>query len=74
MGKKFDRRREDIKLALELGWYHVGHTGSGHLQFAHNATGIKWSCPCTPSEWRTIKNNIAWLRRVTPQPPREEPS
>lgn len=66
--RKFDRKREDIAFALAMGWEYARHTGSGHLQFVHPSVTFKLTIACSPSEFRSTRNTIAWIRRHTPTP------
>lgn len=68
--KAYDPKRPEIAVALNLGWRYCGTAGSGHLQFTHPKANFKLTVASSPSEWRSSRNSISWIRRNTP---REEP-
>ena len=55
--------RETIKLARQIGWEHVGYTGSGHLLLQHE-NGKKYSIASSPGDNRNRKNALAMLERL----------
>lgn len=64
--KSYDAKRPDIAFAIHMGWEFCGRTGSGHLQFSHPQVKVKLVMANTPSEFRSCKNSISWIRRNTP--------
>ncbi|MBF6085119.1 type II toxin-antitoxin system HicA family toxin [Nocardia cyriacigeorgica] len=61
----YDKKRPDIRWALDHGWHFSGHSG-GHLVFKHDDAGRRTTLPNTPSDWRGFRNTIARMRRMTP--------
>jgi predicted RNA binding protein YcfA (HicA-like mRNA interferase family) len=65
--RPYDRKRADVKFAIEMGWEFCGFAGSGHLQFRHPKVAVRLIMPATPSEGRGARNSIAWVKRNTPR-------
>lgn len=65
--KSFDPKRADIAFAIHMGWSYCGKSGSGHLQFAHPKAQFKLIMASSPSEFRSTRNSISWIRRNTPR-------
>jgi hypothetical protein len=65
--RKYDAKRPDIAFAIHMGWSYCGHTGSGHLQFTHPECNFRLTMPNSPSEFRSTRNSISWIRRNTPR-------
>jgi hypothetical protein len=67
-GRKIKRRKrrsgveEMLKLAAELG-YSVSQTKKGHFKFSKPGMTPIFA-PCTPSDFRSVKNTVAHLRRA----------
>jgi hypothetical protein len=66
----FNSKRIDVSEALKLGWVYDGHSGTGHLQFRHPGSKVRLKLPCSPSEYRGLRNAITRIRKMTP--PRED--
>jgi predicted RNA binding protein YcfA (HicA-like mRNA interferase family) len=66
--RAFDKKRPDVRFAIEMGWEPCGFSGSGHLQFRHPQVARRLIMPNTGSDHRGEKNTIAWVRRNTPTP------
>lgn len=64
--RRIDVKRKDIAFAMSLGWTYCGNAGSGHLQFTHPWAKFKLTIASTPSEFRSTRNTISWVRRNTP--------
>lgn len=68
MGKRsYDRKRPDIRFALENGWRYIRHTGSGHLVFGHPEVSVTCTMSASLGGGRGERNAIAWLKRNTPR-------
>ena len=65
--RAYDKKRPDVKFAIEMGWKYCGIAGSGHLQFTHPQVAVRLIMPNSASDHRAAKNNIAWVRRNTPR-------
>lgn len=57
--------REFIGSAERLGWTYVGLDGRGHPRFHNDITGESYSAPSTPSDWRSMRNCLADLERLS---------
>lgn len=62
MGKQSKDIRELQATAEAQGWT-ITHTGGGHLKWQSPEGKVVFS-PSTPSDWRSMKNHIAYLRRA----------
>lgn len=65
--RKLDKKRPDVAIAIELGWKFCGLSGGSHLQFEHPLYPRKMTLPATPSDNRSIRNGVAWIKRSTPR-------
>jgi predicted RNA binding protein YcfA (HicA-like mRNA interferase family) len=65
--KSYDPKRPEIAFAINLGWHYCGTAGSGHLQFKHPKANFKLTIASSPSEFRSSRNSISWIRRNTPR-------
>lgn len=68
--RAYDKKRPEVRFAIEMGWEFCGFAGSGHLQFRHPQVAVRLIVSSSASDHRAAKNNMAWVRRNTP--PREE--
>jgi hypothetical protein len=57
--------REFLRDAELLGFSFIGHSGSGHLLFYSPDTGAHYSAAYSPSDWRSRRNAIAQLERLS---------
>lgn len=57
--------RDFISSAERLGWTYVGLDGRGHPRFHNDTTGESYSAPSTPSDWRSMRNCLANLERLS---------
>lgn len=64
---KIDRNRPDIRFAMAHGWEYCGKAGNSHLLFHREGSKLKLTLPSTPSDPRSIANNISWIKRITPR-------
>lgn len=64
----FDKKRPDIRYALENGWVFCGVNQQGHLRFVLKGTDLVAILGSKPGEYRSVRNTLAWLRRHTPPP------
>ena len=62
MGKQSKDIRELKAHAESQGWV-VTPTKNGHLKWVSPAGAVVIS-PSTPSDWRSMKNHVAYLRRA----------
>jgi len=62
MGKQAKDMRELKALAESQGWK-VTPTGGGHLKWVSPQGAIVFG-PSTPSDWRSMKNHVGYLRRA----------
>jgi uncharacterized protein (DUF1778 family) len=51
--------------AAKLGFAWDGYCGSGHPRFIHTATGATFTTSLTPSDWRSERNAIAEMERIS---------
>jgi predicted RNA binding protein YcfA (HicA-like mRNA interferase family) len=65
--RPYDKKRPDVALAISLGWTFCGLSGGGHLQFSHPKVIAKMTIPNSPSDHRSVKNGMSWIRRNTPR-------
>lgn len=65
MSKRYPSKeaREIIVIARQLGWAHVGFTGSGHPKLIHE-NGARYTIAATPSDRRNRANALAMLERL----------
>ena len=57
--------REFLKDAELLGFTFAGYDGNNHVRLRNEATGATYPAPFSPSDWRSCKNNIAALERMS---------
>lgn len=57
--------RDLIRKAETLGWVRDGFDGRGHPKLQHPVTGATYSVPSTPGDWRSTRNSIADLQRLS---------
>lgn len=55
--------KELLRALLEQGWKHEGTSGSGHVK-VRSPEGQAAFLPSSPSDWRSLKNKVAVLRRM----------
>lgn len=48
-----------------LGFTFDGYCGSGHPRFRHDDLDLVVTAPLTPSDWRSERNTLAYMERVT---------
>jgi|GEM_PF-3307738 len=56
--------REFLKDAEQLGFMFAGYNGKNHVQLQH-INGYRYAAPLTPSDWRSRRNTIADLQRIS---------
>jgi len=64
---QIDTKRPDIRFAISRGWRYCRKAGNSHLMFVRDGTKLKLTLPATPSDPRSIANNISWIKRITPR-------
>jgi hypothetical protein len=57
--------RDFISSVERLGWTYIGIDGRGHPRFHNDTTGESYSAPSTPSDWRSMRNCLAQLERLS---------
>ena len=57
--------REFLDAAGKLGWSYAGIDGRGHIRLHHQASGQSYSASLTPSEYRSRRNTLADLERLS---------
>jgi hypothetical protein len=57
--------REFLRDAAQLGFVAVGRDGAGHVRLHNPDTGHRYSAAYTPSDWRSHRNAIATLERLS---------
>jgi hypothetical protein len=57
--------REFLRDAELLGFSFIGFSGSNHLLFFNPDSGAHYSAACSPSDWRSRRNAIAQLERLS---------
>ncbi len=55
--------REIIIAARQIGWSHVGFSGSGHPRLVHE-NGARYTIAATPSDRRNRANALAMLEKL----------
>lgn len=60
-----NRRARDRVIAklLPLGWVVIGRTKAGHYKLRH-VSGATYFMSYSPSDYRSIKNAVAGMRRI----------
>jgi hypothetical protein len=59
--------REAVEKVEEIGWKFTGRIdGEGHPVMLHDS-GVSMSIPSTPGDWRSLKNSIAQMERLSGQ-------
>jgi hypothetical protein len=57
--------RQFLNAAEQLGFEFVGYDGNNHLRLRNNETGDSYSTALTPSEYRSRRNALADLERIS---------
>lgn len=57
--------REFLADAKKLGFVPDGTNGNGHVRLVNHDTGARYNAPSTPSDWRSVRNAIATLERIS---------
>lgn len=57
--------RQFLSRAKRLGFEWVGTDGQGHPRLHNAAIGVSYSVPGTPSDYRSLRNSLADLERLS---------
>lgn len=57
--------RELCDKAEQLGFRFDGYNGNNHPRFYNEARNIHYTTSCTPSDWRSVRNAIAEMERLS---------
>lgn len=57
--------RDFLKDAEKLGFTFDGYDGRGHIRLINHATGVHYPMAATPSDWRSRRNAISDLERLS---------
>lgn len=57
--------RQFLRHAQQLGYVFDGFDGRNHVRLRNTTTGERYSAACSPSDFRSQRNALAWLERLS---------